>query len=118
MRYKEFLKDHKSKLADNNPQETFQPLGTSSGIMARDHLDVCRADLIVFNFLYADGEKSLGTAMEIAWAYEKRVKGCVTIFIGAEDEVNIRHPMVKAVVDYRVNTIDEALELIPQVLLP
>lgn len=43
-------------------------LCTDAAIVGRDYFDCCRADVVVFNMLGAT-QVSIGTCMEVAWAY-------------------------------------------------
>ena len=82
------------------------PMFTDRGIMTRDHWDVARCDAVLFNLL---GVKSvsIGTVMELAWAYAYRKPTVVVM----ERDGNLHdHPMVREATDYRCDNLTEAVE--------
>lgn len=89
------------------------PLCSDRGILARDHFDCHRADLIVCNFLDVT-RVSIGSVIEcgFAFAYRKPL-----IIIQEEDNVH-NHPMLRQMADYRVSSVNEAAELSLSILLP
>ena len=90
------------------------PLSCSHGIMTRDFNDCKRCDLLIVNLLGAN-KISIGTVMEIAWAYAFRIP---TIVIIEKNENPHDHPMVQEAMGFRVETIDEAAHLAKVILLP
>lgn len=108
---------NKEHLKGKGPIDSFghtntSPLSTSRGIMTRDYFDCRRCDLLVVNFSGAK-EKSIGTIMEVAWAYmlQKPV-----IVIAEADNVHVTHAMMSEAISYRVETIDEAAKLARKIL--
>jgi nucleoside 2-deoxyribosyltransferase len=90
------------------------PLSTSRGIMTRDHDDCMKADLILANLLGAD-RVSIGTVMEIAWAYAYRVPVVAMI----EPSGNVHdHSMIREALGYRVSDLESAIDLVRSILLP
>lgn len=88
-------------------------LSSSRGITSRDHNDCQRSDLIIVNFL--DYPKvSIGTVMEIAWAYAYKIP---LIVISEEENIH-NHPMIKEATDFRVKTLAQAVTVATSVLLP
>lgn len=84
------------------------PLASDRGIMSRDSWDCHRADMVVFNLLDAP-KVSIGTIMELAWAWKR---GTPTIVI-MESTGNVHdHPMVREATSFRVATIEEAFHTI------
>lgn len=81
-------------------------MGTSKAIMKRDHHDVSTCDAVLVNFTGAKNI-SIGTVMEIAWAYELRKP----VIVVTDNEIH-RHPMIDEAVMYTVPTIEEAAWLI------
>jgi nucleoside 2-deoxyribosyltransferase len=84
------------------------PMVTDRGIMVRDHWDVSRCDAVLF---YLTGAKrvSIGTMMELAWAYAYR-KPVVCVM---EKEGNPHeHSMVREALSYRVERLDDAIDLL------
>lgn len=90
------------------------PLATSKGIMCRDHTDCVRADALLVNFEGVT-RVSLGTAMELAWAYDRHIP---VVVVCEPDNPNIKHPMAHEAIDFRVDTLVEGVELIRTILLP
>ncbi len=81
------------------------PLSTSRGIMTRDFFDCQTCDIVIANLL---GTKivSIGTVMEIAWAYALKKP----LIIVMEEEGNLHeHSMIREATGFRVSTIDEAI---------
>ncbi len=89
------------------------PLSTSRGVMTRDHDDCMKADLILVNLLEAT-RVSVGTVMEIAWAYSYRVPVVAMMETGNVHE----HPMISEAIGYRVDNLSDALDLVTAILLP
>lgn len=90
------------------------PLACARGIMTRDFNDCCRCDVVIANFLGAE-KVSVGTVMEIAWAYNRRIPVIAVI----EKTGNPHdHPMMSEAFGYRVETLEEAVDIATVVLLP
>ena len=90
------------------------PLTSQMGITTRDRFDVMRADAVLFNFLGAE-TVSIGTVMEVAWADAFRKP----IVLVMENDANIHdHPMVRAVSGFRVDNLDDAVEVLTSILMP
>jgi nucleoside 2-deoxyribosyltransferase len=111
MRFKKYLR---SEVPFKNGDDYEQhPLGSRSGITARDRFDVMRSDLILANFLGAE-IASIGTCIEIGWADMLR-KPIVAVM----DERNIHwHPIIRECAGFIVPTLDEAISVVKGVLLP
>lgn len=90
------------------------PLATDRGIMTRDHWDCKTSDLILANF-EGTVTPSRGTDMEMAWAYAYDKPLVVAV---REDSPIYAHPMVREAIDYRVDTLDEALAIVKAILRP
>jgi nucleoside 2-deoxyribosyltransferase len=89
-------------------------MSTATAITTRDHFDCMRADLVLVNFLGAT-TVSIGTVMEVAWAHAYKKP----IILVQEQEGNIHeHPMIRSVVGFRVNTLEQALTVAKAILLP
>jgi nucleoside 2-deoxyribosyltransferase len=90
----------------------YNPLSTNRGIMTRDHFDATRCDLLLVNFVGAP-KASLGTAMEIAWAWHEKIP----VVMAMEDEGNVHdHAMITEAVGFRLNNIDDAINLVIKIL--
>ena len=112
MRAKEFL--DKLSVMPSRPDVYDHPLATSKGIMARDHADCVRADVVLVNFLGAD-RVSLGTAMELAWCFEHHIP---VVCVAEPTNINVAHPMAAEAIDYLVPTLAEAIEIVKTICLP
>ena len=88
-------------------------LATDKGIMKRDSNDVKTSAAILVNFTEAK-TISRGTDMELAMAYILQVPVVVAC---PEDSFVLNHPMVRACIDYRVDTLDEALDIVKTIVL-
>lgn len=111
MRAKEYLKPL-GKI-DHVQPEAFA-MSTSRAIMTRDYNDCTTSNLVVCNLLGAEAV-SVGTVMEIAWAYQARVPLIAII----EKEGNKHsHPMINEAIGFRVETLDEAVKTALAVLWP
>jgi hypothetical protein len=78
-------------------------LARDAGIMARDFFDCQRADVIVVHLLRAK-KASIGTMMELAWAYQNHTPTIVVCDPGDLHD----HPMVRMATKFRVASLAEA----------
>lgn len=108
MRLKEHL-SHEAILHDR--YENANVLSTPRGIMSRDHFDVRRADALLVNLAHSR-KVSIGTVMEMAWAYDDHKP-----IVGMIDERH-RHAMLDQTVSFPVATLAEAIEVAKAILLP
>jgi len=100
MRGKEYLLSSLC-IGDDYPQEV---MSCQRGIMSRDFFDTCRADVVVANLRGAE-TVSIGTVMEIAWAYAKRVP----LIAVMEPEGNLHdHGMIREAISFRVTSLEQA----------
>lgn len=89
-------------------------LSQAKAIVAKDRLDVQRADLVVACFLGAKAI-SLGTAIELGWA---DAMGKTTLIV-MEPEGNPHDRFfLTEMADFRVQTVREAAEVASAILLP
>ena len=79
---------------------------TGERIMLRDYTDVCRCDALLVNLLGAR-DISVGTAMELAWAYHMRKLVVAAI---EEDNPHLSHPMVAQALPIREATLEDAVD--------
>ena len=90
------------------------PLTTDRGITTRDANDCTRADALLVNLLGAKAV-SFGTPSEFGMAHILRIPIVVVI----EDEGSpYDHPMMRDMAGYRVNNLDEGIEIIEALLMP
>lgn len=86
---------------------------TSQGIMTRDLNDVQRCDALLVNLLELR-KPSLGTIMELAWAYALQKPAVVAIERTGNPHDN--HPMIAAAMPFRVETLVEAIDSVAIIL--
>lgn len=86
---------------------------TSRGIMTRDFNDVKRCDALLVN-LIGTTKPSLGTIMELAWAFALQKPAVVAI--EAEGNPHDGHPMIAAAINFRVHSLAEAVDSVAIVL--
>jgi nucleoside 2-deoxyribosyltransferase len=113
MRFKEFLSKYPEM---STVRDTYShPLASARGIMHRDFFDCNRAAVVFVNFLPCreSGIPSLGTVMEIAWAYANHTP---VIVVADEDDVHLNHPMISEAISYKVRSLDEGVDLLHAVL--
>ena len=89
------------------------PFFTSRGIMVRDFNDVKTCDALLVNLLGLE-KPSLGTIMELAWAYALQKPAVVAI--EREGNPHDRHPMLHEAMPFRVETLDEAIDSVAVIL--
>lgn len=90
------------------------PLSTSRGIMTRDHFDATRCDVMLVNLMGAP-KVSMGTVMEMGWAYERRTP--VVCMIEADGSNLHEHPMVAETIGFRVQSLSHGLATVRAILL-
>lgn len=86
---------------------------TSRGIMTRDFNDVKRCDALLVNLLGL-AKPSLGTIMELAWAYAFQKPAVVVIEATGNPHDN--HPMIHEAMPFRVVTLDEGIDAVAVIL--
>ena len=110
LRNKQYLRSE-GVLEQSYPHSAFS---SDRGINTRDHWDCMTSDLIFVNLLGAS-RVSIGTVMEIAWAYAYR-KPCVVVM---EPSGNVHeHPMIREAIGFRVQTLEEGIVAARAILLP
>jgi nucleoside 2-deoxyribosyltransferase len=110
LRGKEFLK----KEGIISKSYDYHPLASAKGILHRDHHDCTTSDLIFVNFLRATSH-SVGTAMEVGWAFDHHI---LTVAVMEKDAEFNTHPMVLESITYRVETLDDGILIAKAILLP
>lgn len=86
---------------------------TSRGIMTRDSTDVHRSDALLVNLLGLK-KPSLGTVMELGWAYILNKPAIVAIEKSGNPHDN--HPMIHEAMRFRVESVEEAIDAVAIVL--
>jgi len=119
MRGKEYLQ-HEQSISDSYEQHV---LSTTKAIMTRDVFDCTQADVIFANFLGAE-RVSIGSVMEIAWAYQNRkpIVACMedggvamTGRLGATGNLH-EHAMMNEAISYKVNSLDSGIHIVNAIL--
>lgn len=117
MRAKEYLANVERDVGFSATCEEYghlSPLSGPRGIMTRDHFDATRCDVLLVNLLGAK-KVSIGTVMEIAWAWAKKTPVVVAI---EPDGSNVHeHCMVTEAIGMRCATLDEAVHVVKAILL-
>lgn len=117
MRWKEYLRAEGILPALRNAKEDYAyakygVMATSRGIMTRDRFDCTRCDVVLVH-LGGAAKVSVGTVMEIAWADLKR-----TPIVAVMEEGNVHeHGMINEAIGFRVDTLEEALNVIKGILI-
>jgi len=91
------------------------PENTSRAINMRDYLDTTKADCLLVFLDTTTPLPSMGTVAEMAWAFDRRIPIVCCV---PEDSLYMRHPMVSEFITYRVDTIDQGIDIVISVLLP
>lgn len=104
MRGKDFLK-YESKIKDSYAEN---PFANSKAIMLRDFHDVSSADAVIVN-LSGCTSVSIGTVMEIAWAYQRRIP---VICINDPSNKVHDHSMLNEAIWWTVADVSEALDVL------
>lgn len=86
---------------------------TSRAIMSRDFNDVKQSDVLLVNLL-GTTVPSLGTIMELAWAYALQKPAIVVI----EESGNVHenHPMIHEAMSFRVHSLRDGINAVQVVL--
>lgn len=111
LRLKDFLAGS-NDLSYNNVDHT-HPLTTSRGIMTRDFNDCITASALLVNFTGVS-KLSAGTAMEMAWAYDRHIP---VVVVCEEDNPHLQHPMIREAIDFHVTTLEAGVELVRTIIL-
>ena len=89
------------------------PFFTSKGIMTRDFNDVKQSDVLLVNLLGAT-VPSLGTIIELAWAFAMQKPAVVCIEPDGNPHDN--HPMIFETIGFRVPSLCEGIEAVAVIL--
>lgn len=85
------------------------PMSTARGIMTRDKFDALNCTVLFVNFLGAT-RVSIGTVMEISWAYLQGKP--IIVVIEDDDKLHKNHPMLRETFSYVVHDLDEGLNIV------
>ena len=111
MRGVERPKSSETALTNN---DSCRPFVTPRTIIVRDYVDCQKADLIFVNFLGAK-TLSIGTIMEIGFAYAHRIPIVAVI---ESDNVHANHPMMEEAFTYKVDNLTDGMEAALTFLIP
>ena len=111
MRAKEYLKQE-GILTGSYPKGGL--FSSSRNIMTRDFFDATTSDVILANLLGSE-KVSIGTVMEMAWAYQARIP----LVVAMENEKNCHeHPMLDEAYGFRCSSLADAVFVVKRILLP
>lgn len=113
MRAKHLLGEQTCISSDFHDYEQNGVFFRSRGIMVRDYNDVKRCDALLVNLLGAQ-HPSLGTIMELAWAYA--LQKPAVVIIEARGNPHDNHPMIHEAMSFRVETLDEGIDAVAIIL--
>ncbi len=91
-----------------------EALASDEGIVTRDRHDVRTSDLMLVNLRDAP-RVSVGTPVEYGWA---DAFGIPVITVMEKEGSLYDHPFIRGLSGYRVETLEEGIELVKAVLLP
>lgn len=112
LRAKEYLRDAGVLSGHGLEYAHRGPMSLPRGVMTRDHYDATRCDVLLVNLLGAT-TVSIGTCMEIAWAFAIRTP----IVCAIEDEGNPHaHMMIVEAIGFRVSALDDAIHITKAIL--
>lgn len=86
---------------------------TSRAIMLRDFNDVKQSDVLLVNLLGAT-KPSLGTVMELGWAYS--LQKPTVVVMETEGNPHDHHPMIHESIGIRVSTLKEGIRAVATIL--
>lgn len=112
LRGKQYLEQRSTVDGKINDCYEDYPLSSSRGINTRDYWDCTRATVVFVNLLGAK-TVSIGTVMEIAWAYANKIP---TILVMEESGNIHEHAMIRESVGFRVPTLDMGVEILVSLL--
>lgn len=108
MRHTEDLRAEGVIIGEKEYNVDVNPMGTAKGIMSRDFFDVKRADLVLANLKGAENI-SIGTVMEIAWAWHMQKP---VIVIAEKTNRHVVHLMMREAISIVVDDIDQAVRVV------
>lgn len=85
-------------------------LTTPRGVVSQDYFYTTKSDMLLVHFKSAQGRPSLGTVIECAWAFSPRIPIVATL-----DDIH-DHTMLREMIDFIVDDLDEAIQVVKKVL--
>lgn len=114
MRAKDYLKGLETISGTGEEYAHMGTLSLPKGVMTRDHFDATRCDVLLANFLGAKSV-SIGTVMEVAWAYTH----FIPIVVAIEPSGNPHeHMMMNMAYGWREESLEKALHVAKAILIP
>lgn len=89
------------------------PMSTKRGITTRDRFDVMNSDVVIMNLTGAESV-SIGCMIEIGWSDANRKPVILVMEKGNPHE---GHAMLDECTQYKVHTVDEAVEVARKILV-
>jgi hypothetical protein len=91
------------------------PLSTMKAILHRDYRDCTQCSAVLMYLLGAE-RVSLGSVMEVAWAFAARVP---TVLVMEPGKVNVHeHGLLVEACGFRVTTLEEGIATVSAIILP
>lgn len=106
MRCKEYLSHLSNISADGHEYAHLGDFATPRAVMTRDHFDATRCDVLLVNLLGAE-KVSIGTCMEIAWAFTHKIP----VICAIEDNSIHSHMMIDEAIGFRTTDLDRAIDI-------
>ena len=88
------------------------PMSTSSMIFTRDKFDALNCDVLLVNFQGAQ-RRSIGTAMEIAWAYQQGKP--IIVIVDESDQLHSVHPMLRQTFSHVTTSLEEGINIVASI---
>ena len=107
--------DPTKPIAIDSEKDIGGPENTPKGINMRDYLDTIKADALLVFLDTSTPMPSGGTIAEMSWAWHLRIP---VICCVPDNTYYTNHPMISEFITYRVDTIDQGIDIVISVLLP
>jgi nucleoside 2-deoxyribosyltransferase len=106
MRAKKYLEGHENIFKCYEGSDWFKhAMSSQRGIMSRDFWDCNRCDILFVNFEGAS-IVSIGTCMEIAWCYQRKIP-IVCVLDKLHD-----HAMIKEAITHPAPSVEQAIDIV------
>lgn len=92
-------------------------LSNSKAIISRDYYDTTTADAMLVNLL-GSTTVSIGTVVEIGWAYAQRIPTVLVLDREDESSPYRQHPLILEAAGWITDDLQEAVWVLKQILLP
>ena len=105
-------KNSLSSFEDDEPNGLV--MSSMKSITTRDRFDTCRCSVLLSNLTDQTTTVSIGSMIELGWADANRVP---IVMVMATDNIHY-HPIVRTISGWIVPTLDEAIEVVNNILVP